>query len=970
MKERWVKRKMNKALTLITLTSTVALMSPMIVQTGSIVYASSQDQPTVLVDTKTGKLDYTYQTDDANIHWSLSVNEKEAADSAYLRLKIDSVNSINVAGQSVGKDESGWFVLDAAIGSAKSYQVDFVTANNGSQELPVTAELVTPGEEGAEDQVQSLVTNGTLKAEIPVVTELPEVSSDVADNSGNEEANLPSSSVETDDTNAEDELSNPTPSEEVENKTDISNNQLNNVQSADENPDVIEKRDAVEITPFGVENNKLSHTLKKNGGGEDLIDNGSEIGTKFISVGDEVTFTTIFRVTNANSEHNWHALLDKEVFDLPTTNISHSTTQSKITVRRYYGTDGRNWTERTGDNNSWKYDASTGRISTSNTLTANSYKYYFRFTVTVKVKPDLQLSEPKQVDYQSDVSYKSGSTTVYVPARNASTNYDKYWVAAGNRFNLRNQITDEAGNNLITKDASIGEQTPYANAGDKVTFTSSYTLAKNNGLNKYVWSAALDANVIDESSIRVNGKSLTEAGLTKSIDTENKRIILTAKAIETTRTGEIPSSAVSEYRITATLKSDIATDTNSVFSSKLSYETGEWKWEWSWDWNEWGYQWSGSAATPIEPSNKYWVKAVIDNPTYLSWDEIGDDNEVTTTKTVNNHVIGTPYTVDFYWKDLDTADGLHFMMYKGDTLVGSTGDGRGGTGNKMDFTILQEHLNDSTNEFTLGVYTYIDGRLVEVESSNRLTLTINCDNPTVLSWKQDTSQTILEETKDIADLTSGYTGTFYWEDQDESDNDPGALTFKVFKEFSETDVVAIATQKPDGSGSFNIPSDELGYGVKNFTVQTYKGDEKTGAPITLQINVNGSVKLQSVPTDLSWNMTVEHSKGAAISRSGDMTLKVQDSRSAAEKASNPWKLTVSSQLQNTPFSLVWQDGETLVDGVELQKTESWTSDKFVDSKTYGADQGILLKSTDYLPVDTWNHPGAITWSLNNVGTTE
>lgn len=964
MKERWVKRKMNKALTLITLTSTVALMSPMIVQTGSIVYASSKDQPTVLVDTEAGKLDYTYQTDDANIHWSLSVNEKKAADSAYLRLKIDSVNSINVAGQSVGKDESGWFVLDAATGSAKSYQVGFVTTNNGSQELPVAAELVTPGEEGAEDQVQSLVTNGTLKAEIPVVTELPEVSSDVADNSGNEEANLPSSSVETDDTNAEDELSNPTPSEEAENKTDTSNNQLNNVQSADENPDAIEKRDAVEITPFGVENNKLSHTLTKNGGGDNLIDNGSEIGTKFISVGDEVTFTTIFRVTNANSEHNWHALLDKEVFDLPTADITNSTMQSKITVKRYYSTDGRSWTERTGNNNSWKYDASTGRISTSNTLTVNSYRYYFRFTVTVKVKPDLQLSEPKQVSYQSDVSYKSGSTTVYVPARNASTNYDKYWVAAGNRFNLRNQITDEAGNNLITKDTSIGDQTPYANAGDKVTFTSSYMLAKNNELNKYVWSASLDANVIDESSIRVNGKSLAEVGLTKS--TQNGKIILTAKAIETTRTGEIPSSAVSEYRITATLNSDIATDTNPVFSSKLSYEIGEWKWEWSWDWSEWGYQWSGSAAQPIEPSNKYWIKAVIDNPTYLSWKQIDEDNDVDNTELVfNNHATGTGFAGHFYWRDADGPEGISFSIYKNEGLIQDGIPANGEVTGASLLNIPGTVLTSGTNSFTVRAYNEVGEEITTAET--RLPLTINCDSPTVLGWDESKSQTSLEETVDIADLTEGYASKFYWEDLDVADQAQDVLTFKVLKTVSGVDsVVATATQSADGSGTFTIPSNELSYGVKNFTVQAYKGNVKTGAPITLQITVSGNVKLISVPSEVNWNLTVDQSKGEAISRSKEMTLEVQDSRSDKSK---PWKVTVSSQLpETTPFSLVWSDGSDstdLSDSVVLQKTNTWSSEKSIDSKTYAVDKGILLKSTDYLPINTWNHTGAITWSLND-----
>lgn len=755
MEKRWVKRKMSKALTMITLTSTMALMSPLIIQTGSIVYAVSQDQATILADTEVGKLAYTYQADETNINWSLSVDEKGAAESAYLRLKIDAIDTITVAGQSIGKDEAGWFVLDAATGSTKAYQVDFATINNGSQDLLVSAELITPGEENAEDQVQSLVTNGTLKAEIPVVTELPEVETD--------------------------------PTEALENTVAGENGEVGAETVVEEEPEEAPPADA-----------------------EPDVDTG---------------------------------------------------------------------------------DASEGEHSTAEVMP---------FGVSSKVT---------------------------------------------------NGIKNSSGASIISDSTSIGNN--YAIADEVITFTSSFTLSRDPNHQDYKWGFTIDTTTIDITTLKLYRKigTGTEEQVRNPSITNGKYMVALSNPQNTT---------TYQYRITAKAKAQQDRDVKGSFSSQVTYLA----WEGFMGWGEW------KTKTSLDQDN-YWVKKA-DRPTYLSWDKIGDNNAITPGKTVANHNPDTAYNGSFYWKDLDTSKGITYRVYKGDTQVGTDLTGGAGTSGPIGFSIPVDKLNSGSNEFTIRAYK----DQTEIDKSKRLTLTINCDSPTVLGWNKDASQKDLKETKDIADLTTGYAGTFYWKDQDTSDNKPGVLTFKVLKTVSgaESDV-ATATQSTDGSGTFTIPSNELTYGVKNFTVQAYKGNVKTGAPITLQITVSGSVKLKSVPTALSWNLTVDQSKGNAISRSESMKLEIQDSRSATDKGANPWKLTVSSQLlEDTPFSLVWKDGETPVDvtgdGVKLQKTGSWTSTGFVDSKTYEANQGILLKSAEYLPVDTWNHTGAITWSLNNVGTTE
>lgn len=750
MEKRWVKRKMSKALTMITLTSTMALMSPLIIQTGSIVYAVSQDQATILADTEVGKLAYTYQADETNINWSLSVDEKGAAESAYLRLKIDAIDTINVAGQSIGKDEAGWFVLDAATGSTKAYQVDFATINNGSQDLLVSAELITPDEEGAEDQVQSLVTNGTLKAEIPMVTELPEVETD--------------------------------PTEALENT-----------------------------------------------------------------------------VAGENGEVGAETVVEEEPEEAP----------------------------------------------------------------PVDAEPDVDTG---------DVSEGKHSTAEVMP----------FGVSVSSQ--VTNEIKNSSGVSIRSTSTSIGDN--YATADEVITFTSSFTLKNDRDHSDYKWGFTIDTTTIDITTLKLYRK----IGTGTEVQVQNP-IITNGKYTVDLSNPQYGSKY--QYRITAKAKT-LNEDKKGSFSSQVTYDV---------DW--WPYP--GES----KDQDSYWVKKA-DRPTYLSWDKIGDNNAITPGKTVANHNPDTAYNGIFYWKDLDTSAGISYRIYKGDIKVGNDLTVGSGTSGSKTFNISADQLNSGSNVFTIRAYKGKN----EIDSKKRLTLTINCDSPTVLGWNTDASQKDLKETKDIADLTAGYAGTFYWKDQDTSDNRLGVLTFKVLKTVSGVDsVVATATQSADGSGTFTIPSNELSYGVKNFTVQAYKGNVKTGAPITLQITISGNVKLKSVPTALSWNLTVDQSKGNAISRSESMKLEIQDSRSATDKGANPWKLTVSSQLlEDTPFSLVWKDGETPVDvtgdGVKLQKTGSWTSTGFVDSKTYEANQGILLKSAEYLPVDTWNHTGAITWSLNNVGTTE
>ena len=963
MKKRWVKRKMNKALTMITLTSTMALMSPMIVQTGSIVYAVSQDQATILADTEVGKLAYTYQTDETNINWSLSVDEKSAAESAYLRLKIDGIDTINVAGQSIGKDETGWFVLDAATGGANAYQVDFATINNGSQELPIAAELITPGEEDVEDQVQSLVTDGMLKAEVPVVTELPEVETsptESLDEVDDGESNAGDVGDDAGNVVVEEEQEEPP----VDVEPDVVDGNVNVEENTEDNVAVAADEGAVEVSPFGVSTN--THKPATSAGGTDIsVGVREDIGEKYAEAGQKVTFTSSFTLAYYSNHRNyqWSATLNS--------NTMAFTNNQNIAVE-YLSEDG------------WK-SLGTATVDSDGNLSklnlpiqpTNSNKSV-AYTVRITVPTKTNLADDIKGTFKSSVHYQERWSSQHnwqdaMP----NTNYTYYWVR-GNVLRLRNEVTT-GDKDLVTTATSIVEGiTPYANPGDEVNLTSKFTLPSDTHTKQYQnfkWTATLDLQTLDVL-VRDTVRVLLYWGDNRSTHKDVR--IKAGGVIEPDFTfssrGEYTCKIVTTSGENLKIKNTgVTSDLRGVFTSKVAYQTR------TRIWNSWG-NWSD--ATPVSKKSNYWVKAnpvPIDNPTYLSWKEIGEDNVVTTSlqEIFSSHY--DDFSAGFYWKDLDGSEDITFKLFlNGDIKQEFTG-ASGETSEWIRFTIKNSELIENRYNNLVEIKAYKDD--MEIEGAKHLSRRITLDSPTVLSWS-DLDEDVQEKKQDSLDLAaidSEYKKDFFWSDADTSAEGRykqglDETELLVVRSLDAENVSGTAALASDGTGTLTIMATELTEGTHTFIIVPKRTDYDgiSGNMITITITVSTSIKLISVPSTLSWSGTVDQMTGIVNRKvteedNGSMKVVVRDSRQEPEDPSkkNDFSVTASFTSEpSVPFDLVWKTDEAIdLDKMILKKANFSPDDKgYTFSREQDYDSGILLKAEGHIPVGDYS--GTITWSLD------
>lgn len=954
MEKRWVKRKMNKALTMITLTSTMALMSPMIVQTGSIVYAVSQDQATILADTEVGKLAYTYQTNETNINWSLSVDEKSAAESAYLRLKIDGIDTINVAGQSIGKDETGWFVLDAATSGANAYQVDFATINNGSQELPIAAELITPGEEGVGDQVQSLVTDGMLKAEVPVVTELPEVETSPTESLDN---------VDDGESNAGDVGNVVVEEEQEEPPVDVEPDVVDENANVEENVAVAADEGAVEVSPFGVSTN--THKPAASAGGTDIsVGVREDIGEKYAEAGQKVTFTSSFTLAYYSNHRNyqWSAKLSS--------NTMAFTNNQNIAVEYLSGDGWESLGTATVDS-----DGNLSKLNLPIQPTNSNKSVAYTVRITVPTKTDL--SGNVKGTFKSSVHYQEYVKVQNWPAywdwRDATpdTEVTYYWVR-GNVLRLRNEVTT-GDKDLVTTATSIVEGiTPYANPGDEVNLTSKFTLPSDNSASKnwyqnFKWTATLDLQTLD---VAVGDKVKVIYSGPMSRPVSKDVTIKAGGVIEPDFTfslrGEYTCKIVTTSGENLKIKNTgITSDLRGVFTSNIAYEKwvlGRWR-----------------AEEPVSKKSNYWVKAVVDNATYLSWKEIGEDNVVTTSlpEIFSSHY--DDFSAGFYWKDLDGSEDITFKLFLNGYIKQEFTGASGETSEWIRFTIKNSELIENRYNNLVEIKAYKDG--TEIEGTEYLSRRITLDSPTVLSWS-DLDEGVQEENQDsldIAKIDSEYKKDFFWSDADTSvegryKQGLDETKLLVVRSLDAENVSGTAALANDGTGTLTIMATELTEGTHTFIIVPKRTgyDGISGNMITITITVSTSIKLISVPSTLSWSGTVDQMTGIVNRKvteedNGSMKVVVRDSRQEPEDPSkkNDFSVTASFTSKSpVPFDLVWKTDEAIdLDKMILKKANFSPDDKgYTFSREQDYDSGILLKAEGHIPVGDYS--GTITWSLD------
>lgn len=957
MKKQWVRRSMRKALTMITLTSTIALVSPMMIQTGTVAYAVAQDQAVVLADNTVGHLSYSYQADEQNIYWSLDVQEKISNESAYVRLKIDSVDTVSVAGQSFAKDESGWIDLDTLSLGTAVQQVTFSTLKTDDQTLAVTAELVVPGEGEVKDEIHPIVTGGKLEADVPLVTELPDVDPGITAEK-EDTVEIPAPEQIEEDTLGDSEAS------PEENASDTESSKQG-MMSASPDASVVQAADeGLEIGSRAVYGT-IRDTITKNTDSTNLSDSSQTMGNKYIEAGDTVKIVTTFSLNNQNRNHKWSINLDPSVFDLPDS-ASQASNQQKIQI--------------TGlDSHSWSY--SSGKLTTGNLTAGSSYQNKaYTITLIVKVKSDLSLDNNKHLELGNGVNWTNSN--------GSSTSGTKFWVKAAPSVTTTNSITSNGSDISVASGGTVGNK--YAHNGSEITFTSQFNANPNKS--GYKWKATLDANTIDlNRGIKVYKKVGNDAEVNIPVTVSNNTIVL-----------DIPDNERNQnisYRIVTFAQGNI-TETGKQGSFKTEvYPSGT------------------TSGTPT--TGYYWVKGDIFSLRNTIVNEAGENivSNATTFTDGTPHVNAgekviftskfTPrapssqneqrrnfkwsVTIDSEVIDIDTVE-----VYQGNNLIarGSnfTGDsytaptissaGNNETSYRVEAKTLSSITTNKQGSFTAKV-DYQKGTWrpggpgggswgnwsneTPITRTDKFWVKAQVDKPTTLTWDDKEIERV--GTRDRAD-DDVYSTNFQWTDDDEDDLKEGKLGFEVRDKDGVKVSFATAVWVSKGEGKLTLPAKVFDYyGEKSFFVYATKGQKDVGGPIKLTITVNGSLKLISVPSALAWTGTLSDQE-QILSRNERMAVAVQDSR-ATGKGKGSFTLTMNSDSADDDFSFVWKDTNTSpvvpMENHTLGRT-AFDDDAYTYTYTasYGTGAGILVKTNSNTAIQTTTR--TITWTLNNTWT--
>lgn len=340
-----------------------------------------------------------------------------------------------------------------------------------------------------------------------------------------------------------------------------------------------------------------------------------------------------------------------------------------------------------------------------------------------------------------------------------------------------------------------------------------------------------------------------------------------------------------------------------------------------------------------------------DQISYNSWDPTGEGAEIKAFQTTSDNPVKSDIV---FTVELDLKSNL--------------------TG----FDLMSFQTNLSVDLETLGRQQYTD--------SSYYWINLKDDQPTELSWNSAS----LEEYKTTAshEISESLMTTFYWKDPDTMAaylpdgfilEDGSGYQHKVMRDSNDIN-----------SGTVTIPLNDYlktkkPYGTNYLTVKAYKEDGSGGTKvvsntITLELTVIGSISWVEVTDKINWTLTAGQETTTPLAREEALNVKVKDSRSDSDRASSPWKLSVSAVqngLEAHPFSLVWQNtGEAPSDLndtgsiVYTSGSDLTTPDPqqpFVFQKNWQTDEGILLKLNGAPEIGrVYEEPITVNWTLVDV----
>lgn len=289
-------------------------------------------------------------------------------------------------------------------------------------------------------------------------------------------------------------------------------------------------------------------------------------------------------------------------------------------------------------------------------------------------------------------------------------------------------------------------------------------------------------------------------------------------------------------------------------------------------------------------------------------------------------------------------------------------------------TVTVEGFKESKTFSTLGsdsVIVKIKSTLTGVESEITVPITVVEQKQAQLSWSDKSKAKT--ETIDRSNVSDAVEETFYWQTPN-TGSSYKVLVTKGTTIIASTQALSTTTANSWIGQNIDIPVSSLDYGANELTFSIYNSNNTTTLldqiKLTLTMTGSGSLKIVSIPDELSWtNRTSGQSQGLLTRDSGNtMTVSVEDTRNIAE-ASKQWSLRAKATVTNAvPFDLVWKSDTTaevkpLSSEVQVLTKSTGVKNGNMYTKTWDETTGILLSSPSYMKVGDYSNNVVVSWYL-------
>lgn len=381
---------------------------------------------------------------------------------------------------------------------------------------------------------------------------------------------------------------------------------------------------------------------------------------------------------------------------------------------------------------------------------------------------------------------------------------------------------------------------------------------------------------------------------------------------------------------------------------------------------------SVSPGSEVTLTSKLYIDKGENSFTVDSWD-VFSEGEVYDLSTVKDVVIKAP-SGDILAKGTPKVeDGKLNIAFDQDVTINPE--------ETLDFSLTIQTKQDIQQDTHVQFYGVVNGTENSVPaekksfSSNPVYFWITKkDSMTELSWNESSIEKTKNQQVDMADISDeGLDTEFFWKDIDTND----LLEFALFKGNEQLIRKEVTTS---GENKFNIekliiPKNKLSYGENNFTIKVKKldpnGSDEILDKLILNVEVAGSLYFETAPTDVSWTNRVPSQTKGILSRDKDnsIQLSVRDSRNIPDQDKN-WFLILSlCKEKEDSFEYVWKSSTNsdLVDlgttSLKVMDTNSALKDNYNYYNEWNSQEGILLKSKEYISIGDYSHNTKFVWNL-------